>query len=526
MFLSYLRIEFFKYMIMTLKATAIYIFLISLFFSGYSQSLSEDAVLEKIKNEGFNNSQAMSMISELTDVYGQRLTGSHEYYEAAKWMSEKMTSVGLENVHFESYCDNCRGWSMESFNVEMISPNFMHISSYPLAMSKSSNGIVTGDVVHIKTYSQLDSVKLKYAGKLRGKIILLGKVPRRKSLTDTIFERYSKADLEKMANQDSAKVKQTPLPELLKSWETDDIKEEAFLKFVEEEGALAVLKSRSMYLGVLHPDGTYFYKDGQLKPLPFFTIMPEHFGRMARLLDRNVTPKIRLNLETSFYSNPENNVNIIAEIRGTDKKLQSETVMVGAHFDSWHSGTGATDNGASSVVLVEALRILKSIGYQPKRTIKLGLWGGEEQAFIGSVSYGKEHFGQFDEEPNEESTKVTAYLNLDNGAGAIRGLYLQNNTLAKPVFKEVFSSIPDITDGVLTIENTLSTDHETFDFYNIPAFQFIQDPLEYDTVTHHTQLDVLEYVPEQDVIKNAVILAWTIYSLSENEEKVPRKPLN
>jgi hypothetical protein len=513
-------------MVMTLKSTFFYVFLLSFFFSGYSQSTGKDVMLEKIKNEGFNNSQAMTMLSELTDVYGQRLTGSNEYLAAATWMSEKMTTVGLENVHFENYCNDCRGWSMESFNVEMISPNFMHISAYPLAMSKSSNGIVTGDLVHIKSFKELDSVKLKYSGTLKGKIILLGKVPRRKSLTDTIFERYSKADLEKMANQDSAKVKQTPLPELLKSWETDDIKEEAFLKYVEKEGALAVLKSRPMYLGVLHPDGTYFYKDGQFKPLPYFTIMPEHFGRLARMLDMNVTPKIRLNLETTFYSKPENNVNIIAELTGTDNKLKSETVMVGAHFDSWHSGTGATDNGASSVVLVEALRILKAIGYQPKRTIKLGLWGGEEQAFIGSVSYGLKHFGPFDEKPNEASTKVSAYLNLDNGAGAIRGLYLQNNALAKPVFKEVFSSIPDLTDGTLTIENTLSTDHETFDFYNIPAFQFIQDPLEYNSVTHHTQLDVFEYIPEQDVKKNAVILAWTIYSLSENEEKVPRKILD
>jgi hypothetical protein len=511
---------------MTLKSTFFYVFLLSFFFNGLSQATSKEVMLEKIKNEGFNNSQAMSMLSELTDVYGQRLTGSNEYYVAAKWMSEKMTSVGLQNVHFESYCDDCRGWSMESFNVEMIYPNFMHISAYPLAMSKSSQGIVTGDVIHIKKYSQLDSVKLKYSGKLKGKIILLGKVPRRKDLTDTIFERYSRADLEKMAKQESAEEKQTPLPELLKSWETDDIKEEAFLKFVEDEGALAVLTSRSMYLGVLHPDGTYYYKDGQLKPLPYFTIMPEHFGRMARMLEMHVTPKIRLNLETTFYSKPENNVNILAELTGTDKNLKSETVLVGAHFDSWHSGTGATDNGASSIVLVEALRILKNIGYQPKRTIKIGLWGGEEQAFLGSVSYGKKHFGEHDEEANLESTKVSAYLNLDNGAGAIRGLYLQNNALAKPVFKDVFSSIPDITDGILTIENTLSTDHETFDFYNIPSFQFIQDPLEYYSVTHHTQLDVLEYVPEQDVKKNAVILAWTIYSLSENEKKVPRKLLN
>ncbi|MFL0352782.1 M28 family peptidase [Xanthomarina sp. GH4-25] len=508
---------------MTLKSTFFYVFLLSFFFSSYSQTASNNEMLEKIKNEGFNNSQAMAMLGELTDVYGQRLTGSNEYFEAAKWMSKKMTSVGLQNVHFESYCDDCRGWSMESFNVEMISPNFMHISAYPLAMSKSTDGIVAGDVIYIKKYKELDSIKLKYSGKLKGKIILLGREPQRKSLTDTIFERYSEAYLDKMAKQDSAKVKQTYLPDLLKSWEADDVKEEDFLRFLESEGALAVLKSRSMYLGVLHPDGTYFYKEDHYKPLPYFTIMPEHFGRLSRMLEMNVVPKIRLNLETSFYFKPENNVNILAELSGTDKKLKSETVMVGAHFDSWHAGTGATDNGASSIVLVEALRILKAVGYQPKRTIKMGLWGGEEQAFLGSVSYGKKHFGQHDEKANIESTKVSAYLNLDNGAGAIRGLYLQNNKYAKPVFSEVFSSITDLTDGVLTIENTLSTDHETFDFYNIPAFQFIQDPLEYNSATHHTELDVLEYVPEQDVIKNAVILAWTIYKLSENKELVPRK---
>ncbi|TYA59145.1 M28 family peptidase [Formosa maritima] len=510
---------------MKLKASLFFLFLVANLFNSYSQSDTADAdvMLEKIKNEGFNNSQAMSMLSQLTDIYGQRLTGSNEYLAAATWMSQEMKSIGLQNVHFESYCDDCRGWSIKSFNIEMISPNYMHIEAYPFVMTKSSNGIVSGDVIHIKSFKDMDSLKLQYSGKLKDKIILLGNVPRRKSLTDTIFERYSKAKLEKMANQDSATVKQMPLPELLKSWETDDIKEEDFLRFVEEQGALAVLKSRSMYLGVLHPDGTYFYKNNHFKSLPFLTIMPEHFGRMARMIEMNIIPKVRLNLETFFYSNPENNVNIIAELTGTDEKLKSETVLVGAHFDSWHSGTGATDNGASSIVLVEALRILKAIDYKPKRTIKIGLWGGEEQAFLGSVSYGRNHFGEFDEEPNEASKNVTAYLNLDNGAGAIRGMYLQNNPLAKPIFKVIFSPISEITEGVLTIENTLSTDHETFDFYNIPAFQFIQDPLEYNSVTHHTQLDLLEYVPEQDVIKNAVIMAWTIYSLSEMEEKVPRK---
>ncbi|HLV37925.1 M28 family peptidase [Xanthomarina sp.] len=510
---------------MKLKFSLICLLFIGFLFNGHSQSVSTDVMLEKIKTEGFENSQAMSMLGELTDVYGQRLTGSNEYLAAATWMSDKMTSLGLQNVHFESYCDDCRGWSLESFHVEMVSPNYMQISAYPLAMSKSTEGLVTGEVVHIKGYKHLDSLKLQFSGKLKDKIILLGPIPTKKSLTDTLFQRYNDEDLNKMAKQASAEEEQTPLPELFESWETSDVREEGFLKFIEAEGALAVLTSRSMYLGVLHPDGTYFYKNGQLKPLPYFTIMPEHFGRLARMIALDVTPKIRLNLETSFYSKPENNVNIIAELTGTDKKLKSETILVGAHFDSWHSGTGATDNGANSIVLVEALRILKNIGYKPKRTIKIGLWGGEEQAFLGSAAFAKKHYGRLDEKPNLESTKVSVYLNLDNGAGAIRGLYLQNNAFAKPVLKEVFSSIPDVTEGVLTIENTLSTDHETFDHYNIPSFQFIQDPLDYYSVTHHTQLDLLEYVPEQDVIKNAVIMAWTIYSLSENKEKVPRKVL-
>jgi Zn-dependent M28 family amino/carboxypeptidase len=278
-----------------------------------------------------------------------------------------------------------------------------------------------------------------------------------------------------------------------------------------------------MLLGVLHPDGTYYYQNGSLKPLPYFTIIAEHFGRLARMIKNGVTPKIRLNLETEFYNEPKNNVNVIGELTGTDAKLKSETILIGAHFDSWHSGTGATDNGANSVVLVEALRILKQIGYKPKRTIKMGLWGGEEQAFLGSAAYAKKHFGKLNEKPNRASKKIAVYLNLDNGAGAIRGLYLQKNEFARPVFKKVFSSISNLSEGALTIENTLSTDHETFDHYNIPSFQFIQDDLTYGNVTHHTQLDVVEYVPEEDIMKNAVILAWTIYSLSENDKMVPRK---
>ena len=492
-------------------------------FHSYSQISKEEIIISKIRNEGFNNSEVMARLSHLTDVYGQRLTGTREYYAAANWISSEMKNIGLENVHFENYCSDCRGWNLKSFNMEMISPNYMHISAYPLAMSKSTNGIISGEVVSLENYQDMNLVKIEFSGKLKGKIILLGSEPKKKSLLDTITFRFSKRDLDKKETQLSAEKKQTPLPELFKKWEIEDKSDDAILQFLEAEGALAIMTTRPMYLGVLHPDGTYYYRNDDIKPLPYFTIMPEHFGRLFRLLKLNITPTIRLNLDTEFYLEPENNVNIIGEIPGNDAQLKSESILIGAHFDSWHSGTGATDNGVNCTVLVEALRILKTIGYSHKRTIKIGLWGGEEQAFLGSAAYASQHFGQLDEKPNAESTKVSAYLNLDNGAGAIRGVYLQNNEFARPVFDNIFSFIPNITDGAVTIENTLSTDHETFDYYNIPAFQFIQDVMEYRTVTHHTILDVLEYVNENDIKKNAVILAWTIYSLSEMKEKVPRK---
>ena len=490
---------------------------------GIAQNPTDEAILAKIKDEGFGNSKAMDMLTTLSDVYGQRLTGTREYLAAAKWVAQEMKAVGITNVHFENYCDDCRGWELKSFNIEMTAPHYMKIAGYPLAHAQSTEGAVSGSLVHIESFRDMDKVKADFGGQLSGKIVLLGKAPRKKPLTDTIESRYSEKELSKMESQLTAKNHQTPLPELFESWEESDRYDEEFLTFVAKEGALGVLTTSAMYLGVLHPSGTYYYKEDHLKPLPYFTIMPEHFGRLYRMLQQNTNPTLRINLDTDFYMEADNNVNIIGEIKGTDSKLKQQSILIGAHFDSWHAGTGATDNGANSIVLVEALRILKAIGYQPKRTLTIGLWGGEEQAFLGSAAYAAQHFGALDKAPNADSKKVSAYLNLDNGAGAIRGVYLQNNELARPVFTEIFKQIPSLTDGALTIENTLSTDHETFDYYHIPAFQFIQDPLAYSTVTHHTNLDVLEYVPEQDLMKNAVILAWTLYSLSEDTTQVPRK---
>lgn len=507
---------------MTLHKTILTFFFILFFIHVNSQSAGE-MELAKIRNEGFQHSEAKKMLMEFTDVYGQRLSGSREYLAAAKWTAEKMKSIGLDNVHFENYCKDCRGWSVKSFNAEMIAPNYMHLVAYPLAMSVSTAGIVEGELVSIESFRDMKAVKENFSGKLKGKIILLGREPRLRSLTDTLFKRHKDEELKNMEEQMNPEAEQTPLPDLLDSWKTSDHLDAEFLAFAENEGAIAVLKTNNTALGILAVQGTYNYLETDPKVLPYFSIIPEHFGRLYRLLKQKVIPRIRLDLQTSFYLEPENNVNIIGEIQGADPKLKSEVVMIGGHFDSWHSATGATDNGVSCIVLMEALRILKQAGIVPKRTIRIGLWGGEEQAFIGSVSYAIDHFGKLNEKPNNDSKKVTAYLNLDNGAGAIRGLYLQGNEFARPVFKEIFSHISSLSNGALTIENTLSTDHETFDHYNIPSFQFIQDELNYETVTHHTHLDLLENVPEDDLKKNAVILAWTIFKLAGMDSMVPRK---
>jgi len=499
------------------------LFFSTLLFICFSQRQSDEIILAKIRNEGFQHSQAKSMLLEFTDVYGQRLTGSREYLAAANWAAAKMKAIGLENVHFENYCKDCRGWSIKTFNVELIAPNYMHLVAYPMAMTKSSAGVVEGKIVSIESFRDMKAITEKYTGKLNGKIVLLGTEPRQRSLADTIFKRYSDDELKRMEDKLMPQQKQTPLPELLDSWKIDDHVADEFVAFVEKEGAIAIFQTQSNITGILRAQGTYNYVEGSAKSLPYFTIIPEHFGRLYRMLKENADPVIRLNLETNFYLEPDNNVNIIGEIPGTDPALKSEVIMIGGHFDSWHSATGATDNGVSCTTLMETLRILKQSGIAPKRTIRICLWGGEEQAFIGSVSYAIKHFGELKATPNEESKKVSAYLNLDNGAGAIRGLYLQGNEFARPVFKKIFSTISSICNGTLTIENTLSTDHETFDHYNIPSFQFIQDPLSYGTVNHHSHLDFPEYVPEEDIKKNAVILAWMVYAIEEMNGMVPRK---
>ena len=394
-------------------------------------------------------------------------------------------------------------------------------------MSKSSEGIQEGEIIHIKEWWKIEDVKKQFTGKLKGKIVLMGYPKKPIDISKGLIEKYSKEELNEFENRTKSETKSiTYTKELMDKVYESDRDDQQFFEFIEKEGAIAALSTNQGPPGVLRVEKTFYFLEDDYAPLPLFSIIPEHFGRLSRMLALGLKPKIKFHLDTEFYVEPENNVNILAEIPGTNPKHKSEIVLVGGHFDSWHSSTGATDNGVNNIIISEALRILQKIGYKPKRTIRMVLWHGEEQAFYGSLGYVQKNFGSLWEKPNTYSEKISAYLNLDNGAGLIRGIYLQENKKAEPIFDKAFKPLKEITEGVTTIENQLYTDHVVLDHYNIPSFQMMQDPLAFYSLTLHTNMDVLEFIPEEIVKKNIVIMTWLLYSLAEEESMVSRKNKN
>lgn len=515
-----------------MKNSSFSAFLLSIFFCIplFAQNLDEN--LAKINTEGFQRSEVMQIITDLTDLYGPRLTGTHEYYRAAEWAKKSLEGWGLDKVTLEAYCDDCMGWEVKSFNVEMTAPTYMKIEAYPYAWTVSSGGIKTADLIWIEDYKNLEKVKESWQGKLQGKTVLIGKAPKQNLLFDPLSQRFSEEALSE-AEQSVLPVTENPLgpsigdmslPDMLNLFERFLGADNLFFKFLKEEGAVGVLGTTAFFPGILHPSGTYNNREDSEKSIPYFAIAPEDFGKLKRLIERDIAPIISFHLDSELYLEKKNNVNIIGEITGSDPKLKDEVVMIGAHFDSWHSSSGATDNGAGSAVMMEVMRIIKKSGVKPRRTIRIGLWGGEEQGYIGSLAYAEKHLGKVGQEKrSKEVDKISAYINMDNGAGVMRGIYLQGNEAIRPVFSEMLEPYAHLDVNHFTIQNTNMTDHDVFNYYNIPAFQIIQDKLNYQTVTHHTNLDVLEYIPKRDMIINATVIASLVYQIAMRDSKMPRK---
>lgn len=478
--------------------------------------------IDQIKDEGFNHSQVMEIMSYLTDVYGPRLTNSPNIKAAADWVTTKMKDWQLANVHLETWGPFGRGWSNERLAAQVIAPRPFLLIAYAKAWTPGTNGPLTANAVLAPIHAEQDLEK--YRGQLKGKIVLTQPLP----LPELPFEvesgRYTDAQLADLS------VQQVPTAHERDRFATFRAQRELqdkIQKFLVDEGAAVWLEtSRGDY-------GTVFVQSGgprdpndpkAIPTLPRLAVASEHYGRIYRLLEKKIPVTLELNIQNKFYDDDLNSFNIIGEIPGTDKP--SEVVMIGAHFDSWHAGTGATDNGAGSGVMLEAMRILKAAGLKMRRTVRIGLWTGEEEGLLGSKAYVKQHFGDPETmQLKPEQAQLDAYYNVDNGTGRIRGVYLQGNEAVAPIFEQWMVPFHNLGMTTLTIRNTGGTDHLSFDAVGIPGFQFVQDPLDYETRTHHSNVDVFERIQEADMKQMAVVVASFVYITANHEEMIPRKPL-
>jgi carboxypeptidase Q len=496
--------------------------------------------MSRIRYEGFHNSKVMEFASGLMDSIGERLTGSPNMKRANEWTRDQFTAMGLSNAHLEAWGPFGRGWANQYVNVRMTSPDIAPLIVYSKAWTPGTNGVVTGKCIRVAIEDKNDFDK--YRGKLAGTIVMLGSDVPLKPIAEAPFKRFSDDEL--------AKIGEYELPsERLLARIAEYQRRRRFMKdinqFFADEKVLAVIDhDREASSG-----GTVFvmaggsFKTGETAVTPQLTMATEHWNRIARLLQQKQDVTLEINVVNTFYDDDPMQYDTLAEIPGGDKK--DELVMLGAHLDSWHAGTGATDNGAGTIVMMEAMRILKTIGVKPRRTVRIGLWSGEEEGLLGSQYYVQNHFGSrppIDEAElkgmptllrreagdvtvKPEQARVSAYFNVDNGTGKIRGVFLEENESVAPIFAAWMQPFKDLGMTTLTQRKTMGTDHQSFDAVGIPGFQFIQDPIEYDTRTHHSNMDLYDRLQPDDLKQAAVIVAAFVYDAAMRDQMLPRKEI-
>ena len=496
----------------------------------------------RIRAEAFNRSQVMTTLDHLTDVIGPRLTNSPSMAEANRWTRSKFNEWGLSNVHDEAVADIGRGWSFNDASVEMLSPRVMPLHALPKAWTPGTNGAVEGEAMRVKLESKADLEKWK--GKLSGKIIFTDDLRPYKPNEKSDFSRHDHETLEDMLAYPLPSERNADSDRLAKYLERMELAP-LINQYMIDEGVVATMAISSWNDGIVRVTGGGSRKAGESAGVPALVMMAEHYNTVMRALDRKETVRMRVNVDAKFL-NDENQpgYNTIAEIPGTGPQ-KNEVVMLGAHMDSWHTGSGANDNGAGVAVMMEAVRILKVVGARPNRTIRVALWTGEEQGLIGSQAYVAKHFARYPEptDPAQKALpaafrtnkgtlqrmpdygKISAYYNLDNGSGKIRGIYGQENLAAAPIFAEWLKPWNDVGATIVTQRNTGSTDHISFDSVGIPGFQFVQDQLDYFTHVHHTHLDVQDHASADDLKQSAAIVASFVYNTAMRPALLPRKPM-
>lgn len=515
-----------------MKKTALLFACLSMAFSALmAQDKADESINTIIKKHGLEQSKVMETAFWLTDVYGPRLTGSPMLDKATAWAQEQLKSWGLEQVHTESWGPFGRGWELKHFEMHATAPNYFPVIAYPKAWSPSTKGLVSGEVIYLEANEVADLEK--YKGKLRGKFVLTDTSRAVKELFEAPAERLNAEDLLKLANAPA------PTPRTMRNFGggRDNEFTDKLRDLLYSEKPLALLdRSYKGDLGTVFVGGARS-KDGSARDegaevLPQVTVSVEHYNRIFRMLKQGIPVKMSMEISAA-YTNPDGmEHNIIAEIPGTD--LKDEIVMFGAHLDSWHTATGATDNAAGSAAMMEAARILmetiKESGVRPRRTLRIALWTGEEQGLYGSLAYVNQHFaevkGRTVQSLKPEQAKISAYYNLDNGTGKIRGVYMQGNGAVSSIFRPWLDAFKDLEATTLTMSNTGGTDHMSFDAAGIPGFQFIQDPVAYSPRTHHSNMDNLDHLIEDDLKQAATIIASFIWHTSQRDEMLPRKHLD
>jgi carboxypeptidase Q len=480
----------------------------------------DPSVLSKFRDEGSEHSRIMEVIGYLTDVYGPRLTNSPDVREAGEYVLKTLSAWGLAQVHEETWGPFGRGWSNESFEASEIAPRRFPLIAYPKAWTPGTSGPVIADAIYAKIEKEEDFSS--YRGRLRGMFVLTAPMRVVEAQFDAPAHRLTDAELADLAQP------RPPQPPPDKAGLDRQRRQQEFnsklVKFLTDEGAVAWLEPAPHDGGTLTVMGGGSRDPKDPPVVPRVAVDIEHYGRIFRTLEKNIRVTLRIDIANKFYDENLDSFNIVAEIPGTDKA--DEVVMLGAHFDSWASGTGATDNAAGSAVMMEAMRILKASNVKMRRTVRLALWTGEEEGLLGSRAYVLQHFADRNSMAlKPDHAKLSAYFNVDNGTGKIRGIYLQGNEAVRPIFEKWME--PFKSDGMATLSarGTGGTDHVSFDEVGLPGFQFIQDPIEYETRTHHTNMDVYERIQAADMKQMAVIVASFVYMTANADELLPRKPL-
>jgi carboxypeptidase Q len=522
----------------------------------------KDPIL-RIREEGLQRSQIMETLSYLSDVIGPRLTGSPNMKRANEWTRDQLAKWGLQNAHLEPWGPFGRGWVLKHFSAQVTEPQTIPLIAYPKAWSPGAN-IPQAEVVYVDAKDEADLARFK--GTLRGKIVLAGGMRNVKAHFAPLGRRLTEKELLQLADAGDPSApgatNQLANPRI-----QEFIKSRIFaanaLQFMSAEGAALVINASEGDGGTIFVDGAIvpheldmsspiaamrsLFFDG---PQPYDETVPpivpqvvlavEQYNRLARMSQAGEKLQMSVTIDTQFSSSDLMAYNTIAEIPGSDKA--DEIVMIGAHMDSWHAGTGATDNAAGVAAAMEAVRIIQALGLKPRRTIRIGLWSGEEQGLFGSQAYVAKHLGQPADDSKDASflrmvqggtakkikrgrdyDKLSAYYNLDNGTGRIRGVYLQGNETVRAIFREWLQPFHDLGASTLTAANTAGTDHLSFDAIGLPGFQFIQDEIEYSSRTHHSNQDVFDRIQGDDLKQAATIMAAFLYNTAMRDEKLPRK---